>query len=345
MHQQSYPYYVSQLNKKPGFSSFEKIALGLFGTFLIIVGLISALVYWQYHQEAPLRAQVEYLETVSSNYQSTTQSLGEVLDSFRVAGAKTKLTQNAKEATSQASSAYYSSSLDDVSRLLGKLKLTSENITNQKKQLEKIIKPAIFAGLSQKIDAYYQKSVDLLAGIESEEKFARDMLLALGPNFYQTSLGDDSLWQTGKNKEILNYYEDIKKEANTSLGSLAKITPPEDFKDYQQDQIAYFELLVKTADGITNVLKLSDKSGKDEVTQIEKAYQILTQAKKENEKLSLKLLASRLKLFDTKRNFDRFAVLKLAQNSIDDKLTYAYANQPQPKSLKLPGFLGGLQIL
>ena len=78
---------------------------------------------------------------------------------------------------------------------------------------------------------------------------------------------------------------------------------------------------------------------------IEKAYQILTLARKDNEKLSLKLLNERLRLFDTKRNLDRFAALKLVKNSIDDKLTFAYANQPQPKSLKLPGFLGGLQIL
>ena len=344
MHQSSYQYYLHSLNKKPGFSAFEKIALAVFGTFLIVIGLASSLIYWQYYQEKPLRAQVAYLDAVSSNYKSTTQSIDELLDSFRVAGIKTQLTENAKEATPQATAAYYSS-LDDISRILDKLNLTGQNITNQKKQLEKTLKPAIFIDLHKQIDAYYQKATDLLANIEKEEKFAKDMLLALGPGFYQTTLSDESLWQTGKNKEIIAYYENLKKETDASLAGLTQITPPPDFKGYHTDQMAYFELLVKTADGIINVLKVPDKNGKDQVTQVEKAYQILTLARKDNEKLSLKLLNGRLKLFDTKRNLDRFAALRLAKNSIDGKLTFAYTNQPQPKSLKLPGFLGGLQIL
>lgn len=342
MHHLSYKYYLDLLDTKPRFSILEKATLSIIGFFLISIGFLSALFYYQYQKEIPIRTQAVYLEVATSGYNAAKGSQEELLSSFKVAGTKTQFDKTAKDAT--ASSSLYSSSLDDVNRLLAKTTSTRQTILSQKKQLERVVKPAIFANLNKQLIDYYQKSAGVLDRIEKEEKFAKDMLIALGPDFYLPRLTDESLWQTGKNKEIIAYYDNLKNSANASLTAISYLTPPVDFKAYVADQVAYFELLTKTADSVTNILKEQEKP-KEENSQIEKAYQVLNLAKGNNEKLSTKLLASRSQLLDVKRNLESFAQVRLAQNSLEEKLTDAAAAQPQPKSFPFSKFLGGLQIL
>ena len=212
MHHHSYKYYLDLLDTKPRFSILEKAVLSIIGFFLISIGFFTALFYYQYQKEAPVRTQAAYLEIATNGYNSAKESQEELLSSFKVAGTKTQFGQTVKGATE--SSNLYSSSLDDVNRLLAKTASTRQTILSQKKQLEKTVKPAIFTGLNKELVDYYQKSATILDKIEKEEKFAKDVLIALGPDFYLPKLTDESLWQTGKNKEIIAYYDNLKNSAN-----------------------------------------------------------------------------------------------------------------------------------
>ena len=139
---------------------------------------------------------------------------------------------------------------------------------------------------------------------------------------------NESLWNQGKSQEIIDYYQKINGEANKTLASLARLNVPEEFKNYFETQIAYLELLVNTSTEITEILSEKDEPEGD-ITQIEKAYQVLVDAKRQNETIAEDLLTQRLNLLSKETNLAKFAPVKIKQNAIEAKFTDTYSNQLQ----------------
>ncbi len=334
MHIHSYKYYVSVLEKKPKISLLRK-ALFLFFAFVLIVGgAISAFSFWQYFKEAPLRTENHYLEVAIGGFSSSKNSLSEILASFQVAGAKVKAIDILKEATPTAEGYYVT--LDDIGKAIAQVESTQKSLLDQKNQLSKLEVPDKFQSIRKDLLSYYNESSTLLDSLLSEQNFQKEILVASGTGFYLPVLTDETLWQNQKPQPIIDYYEDKKRQANITLSDLSALTVPADFKTYYDTQIAYLELLVNVASDINKTLSAANETGKDSVPQIEKAYQILQQAKIKNEGLSGQLLAEKLKVFDKKRNLAKFAEVSISQNALQAKLADLYQNEPQPKTYQIP---------
>lgn len=334
MHIHSYKYYVSVLEKKPKASLIQKTLLLILALVLVTGGAVSAFSFWQYYKEAPLRAENHYLEVAISGFTSSKSSLSEIIGSFQVAGAKVKAVDTLKESTPTAEGYYVN--LGDIEKAISQVESTQKSLLDQKNQLSKLAVPAKFEVVRKDLLAYYNGSTALLDGFLAEQNFQKEILVASGTGFYLPVLTDETLWQNQKPQPIIDYYEGKKRQANITLSDLSRLTVPDDFRSYYDTQIAYLELLVNVGSDITKTLSGTGETGKDSVPQIEKAYQILQQAKIKNESLSGELLAQKLKVFDKKRNLEKFAQINIAQNALQAKLTDLYQNQPQPKTYQIP---------
>lgn len=345
MHIHSYKYYLSHLGKKPKASLFQKTLSLLITLILIAGGTISAFSFWQYYQEAPLRLQNRYLQIAINDFTTAKSSLTEIIGSFQVAGTKVKAVDTLKEATPTVEG--YFVSLDDIDKAIAQIESTQKGLLEQKNQLSKLETPNKFQAIRKDLLAYYNKGSSLLDDLLSEQNFQREILVASGTTFYLPVLTDETLWQGQKLEPIITYYEGKKRQANITLSDLSRLTPPDAFKTYYDTQIAYLELLLNVASDINKTLSQANETEKDSVPQIEKAYQELQQAKIKNEGLSQRLLAEKLKVFDKKRNLEKFAEVNIEQNALQSRLADLYLKEPQPKTYQIPSavakFLQSLQ--
>lgn len=331
----SYKHYLHLAKKAPRLSLFEKILFLTLALVFVIVGITSAYYYYLYKKETPIRAQNQYLNIAESGFGQTKIALSEMLTSFQVAGVKIQKVEGLAENPDQASGFF--TSLADIEKILSQIELVTKNVQNNQQALENTNVPPDFSGLNTQILNFYIDLIKLLKEVYGDHNFLKQMLLAVGPNLYLPTLSQDGLWENQESLEIIKFYQVTKDRANSTLSNLAKLTVPANFGDYYQAQISYLELLVEVSDGIINTLSIQEESQSESATQIEKAYQILTFANQENEALSQKILTEKLRLFDPKKNLDRFAQIKIPQNSIALQLTEAIAKQPQPKLYFLRG--------
>lgn len=307
---------------------------------LITTGTISAL-YYKYQKEIPKRQQYQYLITVASNFSSANQSISELLQAFSVAGDKVAKIDTLQESSQSASGFFIA--LDDLERNLSKIETTQENIQEKQVVLSQKPAPLELQGLSSQILDFYQETHSILSDLYENHLFAKQLLLASGPKFYLPRLTEDDLWELPSKKKILDYYEATKDEADIALRELAKLSPPSQFKYYYETQIAYLTTLVNLSDNIINTISVSDDKDSESATQIEKAYQLLIGARRENEKLSQKLLEEKLKIVALPENLHKLSAIEIRKNSIleDLEITNNMFYWEEPNYMK---FLQGLQI-
>lgn len=342
----SYKHYLHFLRKGTKLSFFEKILLLWLVLLFVTIGTVSAYYYYLYKKEAPIRAQNQYLNVAESGFGQTKIALSEMLTSLQVAGVKIQKVEGLAENPDQASGFFIS--LADIDKVLAQIELITKNAQANRQTLENADIPPAFADLNAQILNFYADLIKLLGEVHDDHDFGKQMLLAQGPNLYLPTLSRDNLWESQDGQEIIKFYQEAKDKANYTLANLAKLQVPFDFGDYYQTQISYLELLVKVADSIINTLSIQEETSQETASQVEKAYQILIGANKENEALSQKILTEKLRLFDTGKNLDRFAKVNISQNSIEAQLSETLANQPQTKTIKIPSqlpkFLRGRQI-
>ena len=337
MHGHSYKYYLNVLEKKSNFSLFQKTLLFLLAVALTTAGGVTAFSFWQFKKEAPLRAQVNYLESATNGFTASQSSLSEIISGFQVAGAKVKAVDALKEATPTAEGYYIS--LEDLDKTIATVQSTQKNLLQQKNQLSKLPAPEKFQKISNDLFAYYNQSINLLDNLLTEAKFQREILVASGTNFYLPVLSDESMWKSQNKDQIIRYYEDKKRQAQIALADLPHLDVPPDFQKYYDAQTSYLELLVGVAGDIGKTLAQKDSTEKDSVPQIEKAYQKLQEAKAKNEALSQDLLTQRLKVFDRRRNLGKFAQVNIDKNALAARLSDLNQSQSQPKEYKIPQIL------
>lgn len=312
--QLSYKQYLESLGKRSSFSSLQKILIFSLLIILVIGGTFSAFSFYRLAKETPQRAEKHYLEVVQNGFYSTRNSLSEIISTFQIAGAKVKTVDTLKDSAPDPSG--YFVSLEDIDKTIAQVESTQKNLLEQKNLLSKLSAPDKFFGLGDNLFSYYSKSGTLLESLLKEQRFARELLIVSGTSFYLPTLGDERLWKDQKAETIIGFYDGKKHEATVVLADLAHIAVPEDFKNYYDAQISYLELLINTSDEIIKILSQDDKTDQDDIPQVEKAYQALQVAKNKNGELSEKLLGEKIRVFDKKRNLEKFAEVSLEQNAI-----------------------------
>jgi len=319
---------LSLQKAKPKF--IEKSFFLIAGMVLLGLGFISSLFFYQFKLDEPLRAQNQYLENVIGSFSQTKQSVNETLQSFQVAGANIKFVDNLKESTPQAAGFY--TYLNDIDKTVAKIDSLEKNIKYQKAQSRHADVPEIFQPVTAHLNSFYDTSLAILQRSKEEQVFAKEMLSATGLPFYLPVLSDEAMWASRDTKQIKTYYETKKLEANISLAALAKLSVPTEFRFYYNAQIAHLTLFVETGGKVVDILIQPDDKDPETATQLEKAYQVLNDAKAQNEQIAQTLLTERLKVFDQKRNYDRFAQINIMANSLNGELAQLAADQPQPKT-------------
>lgn len=326
----SYQHHLSVLKQKAKPKLIHKTLLLILATVLLGLGFLSSLIYYQYKKDEPLRVENHYLQNAIGAFSQTKQALDETLQSFQVAGAKIKLIDSLKESTPQA--AGYWTQLDDLDRTMAKIDALEKNIRYQNAQIKKQEIPEKFKSTTEDLANFYQTGLTILEAAHREQQFAKDILIASSLNFYLPVLTDEAMWTHKDSKQISAYYESKKTEANSALTALAKLSVPDDFKLYYNNQIAYLTIFVETGSKIIDTLNQKEDPNPENATQIEKAYQILNAAKGQNQKISQTLLNERLKVYDPKRNLERFAQMNIMASSINSRMTDLASWQREPKT-------------
>ena len=340
MFYQPYKQYLDFLNKSPKHSTLQKSAVIIFLIFFITFGAASSFFYWQYQKTKSVLIENQYLEKSTAGFLSASQSLDDVFGSFQVLGTKTKIIDELKEASNSPSAFYVP--VEDATKTIANIDNVKKHILFQKNQSLNQLVPPKFNELQQGFIGFYDESTKLLDSLYNQQKFTKELLVSLGPNFYLPVLTNDSLWKEGKSREIIDYYQKIKEEANQTLTNLAGLNVPGEFENHYQRQISYLELLVETSTKIIEILSEDNVQSRD-ITQIEKAYQVLVGAKRQNETIAEQLLEERLNLLSKETNLSKFAPTKMIQNSIASKLTDIHANSPQQQELALFSFIENVQ--
>lgn len=313
----------------------RSLVLATFIGMFTITGLLSAAFFYYTKTIQPQIAAADFIQTTSVGFISTKQSLNDVLSTFQVAGEKVSVIDNLQN--NQNAQEGFFVDLADKQKLLEKIRLTKQNVQFQKSMLQKEAVPPVFQNLTRDLINYYSQSEELLGQTEKNHQFFKDMLLALGSDFYLPILSDDSVWKSKDPQKVLAYYEDKKAKAQNALTNIARLSPQPDFKDYYNDEVAYLELFVNLSSDITSTLKLKQEQKPDEAEPLEQAYQKLINAKTKNSEIAANLLAEKEKLLVLNENLDRFASVRFQANSLESRI--------KDESVKFEGAKGPIQPL
>lgn len=332
----SYKNYLEILKEKRKPRRLKKTFIISLLFVLISLGISSSLLFVVYQKEMPKIIKNQYLDLTATGFTKVSASLDENLASFQVAGAKVKFIDSYKESSKSAQG--YFVTISDLEKNLSTIHSSQALILTESNDLKNIKTPQAFEGLNKDLLGYYQSASQNLDGVEKDYSFTRDIMLILGSDFYTPQLTKDELWKEKNNDDVKKYYEKTKNEAEETINKLETITPPQNFKEYQQTQLKYLALVKNVSDNILKILEGRDETNPDNATQLEKAYQLLIGAKRENEEISKNLLGQRLKLFSLKDNLEKFAATKILENSIKQKFDEAQNITPEQK-LSLTGFI------
>lgn len=336
-----YKHYLEFLDQNSGSPILHKLLIVATVIIFIATGAISAF-YYKYQKETPKIQKYQYLKATAGDFSSASQSIGELLQAFRVAGDKVTKIDTVAESSQSASGFFVA--LDDLERNLSKIKVTEENIEEKRLSLAKKPVPQVLNELKGQILDFYEEAQTVLSALYQNHLFAKQLLLASGPKFYLPQLTEDNLWEISSKEKILDYYKNIKDQANTTLRELAKLSPPPDFKPYYDSQIAYLTILVTLSDNIINTLSVADDKDSESATQIEKAYQLLVGARRENEPRSKKILEEKLKIVALPENLNKLSAVEIRKNSIMENLELATDSTTSAEEPSYVRFLRGLQI-
>lgn len=296
----------------------KKIIL-LIGLFSVIVftGVVLSLFFWQSKKVGKFEKEIADLQRIQADFNSTRDSINDLLTSFKIAGIKVSYLDTNKESTEQALAFF--TALDDLEKNISKMQTIAENIKVTQKELSKSYVGSEYESLKNNLTSYYQESLITLDKLIDNHQKAKDLLITSGVNFSLPVLTQEELWEKGENQEILDYYLKTKDQATLILNSLYELDNNFQFTDYIDAQIAYLTLVIRLSANIIDTLNLPDEDNFDAPTQKEKAYQTLIGAKRENEILAAKILSERLKIVDLERNLENFAPVKLKENSLENQ--------------------------
>ena len=301
--------------------------------FILGIGAVGAGVYLV---QTPKIAAKNYLETATASFISTQGSISALLESFQVAGARTQTIDTLKESSQSASG--YLISVGDVVKSADTIDVTKRLIGAQQAQIKSLKVPGQYKKVNGNIEEYQQIALSSLNGVEADVKFQKDLLLILGSSFYLPSLSDESIWKEKNNEAIIAYYEKTKLDAQVAQEKLNSLTPPPKYEKYYALQKLYLEKLLQVSDNILKILKEGEDQNLENASQIEKAYQVLVGARRENEQLSGDLLTEKLKLFATKTNLEKLADVRLREDSIKQELEQLATTLPAPLQIKIPAY-------
>lgn len=247
-------------------------------------------------ESQPARAQINYFETANSSFLKANQSLGDLFASLQVAGTKIQKLDSLTESTPTPG---FFVALSESQNTISKIREAKDNITFQQENLNNLTAPSIYSDLNNQLLEYLNDNQILLEDLEKRHLELKDLLIATGPNFFLPVLSNESLWQAQDIEKLQAYYTTQKQEARKSLENFAKIPSSIELRTFKDTQLTYYQLLVNVSDNILTVLKKAGAPDADKSIVIEEAYQILSQAKKENEYISAKLLQEKVKISST----------------------------------------------
>lgn len=328
----SYKEYLDILKGPPKKKRVYKTALTtLFVVSLLLIGALSAMIFYYKKNIEPQILASNYLESASVGFMSSKQSLNDVLETFQVAGAKVATVDNLQNSPNPQEA--YFIDLADKQKLLSKIGLAKQNVQFQKQQLQKTRVLPDLQNITNDLVGYYNQSEAAFNQTEKDHEFFKSVLIALGPDFYLPVLTKDSVWADGDINKIKNYYADKKLKAQDALANLSRLSPEDDFKGYYTAELSYLELFVKVSTDITNTLNSKSEIKPDSATEVERAYQQLINAQKENIAISSNLLAQKKHLLELKENLNRFAAVRYRANSLETRLKDENSKYAGNKSL------------
>ncbi len=335
----SYKEYLDILKGPSKKKRVYKTALATFFVVsLLIIGALSAMIFYYKKNIEPQITASNYLESASIGLVSAKQSLNDVLETFQVAGAKVATVDNLQNSPNPQEA--YFIDLADKQKLLSKIGLAKQNVQFQRQQLQKTRVLPELQNITTGLISYYDQSEAVFNQTEKDHEFFKSALIALGPDFYLPVLSNDSVWVDGDVNKIKNYYTDKKLKAQDALANLSKLSPGADFKGYYNAELAYLELFVKMSTDITNTLNSKAEIKPDFATDVERAHQQLVNAQKENLAISSNLLAEKKHLLELKENLNKFAAVRYQANSLetrlkDENLKYVGNKSLAPKMQKI----------
>lgn len=332
MHAYSYKHFLTS-RQSLRLSPLQKLALVVFGALVITFGIISTLLYQEYPKETPVRTKKAYLENTIIQFDSTKSTIDELIKSFQVAGSRIDFFKPQQE--SQTKDAYYVAN-NDLERMIAQIKLAQVNLKTAEKSRYTNTVPFEFKDLDIEIKNHHSQLFVYLDELLRTYQIAKDIAMALGPDLYFPTLTSEGLWKKQDKKEITSYYQQKLDNADGALAELARISPPAQFENYYKNEIAYLEVLVDLAKNVNNTLSLQDETGAETVTQIEKAYALTVNADRDMQDLKQKIQKERSNLFDTQKNLNNLAQVKITQNSIGSELEYFASQYAQVKIIILP---------
>lgn len=247
-------------------------------------------------QSQPARAQISYFETANASFLKANQSLDDLFASLQVAGAKIQKLDALTESTPTPG---FFVALSESQNTISKIREAKDNITFQQENLNKLTAPSIYSDLNNQLLGYLDDSQTLLDDLEKRHLELKELLIATGPNFFLPVLSNESLWQAQDIEKLRAYYTSQKQEAKQSLENFAKIPSSVELRTFKDTQLTYYQLLVNVSDNILTVLKKANTPDADKSVVVEEAYGILSQAKKENEYITAKLLEEKVKISST----------------------------------------------
>ncbi|MBI4037765.1 hypothetical protein HY382_01815 [Candidatus Curtissbacteria bacterium] len=314
----SYKNYLALLKEKSKPQYFKKSLNLVLIVTVLALGVVSSLIILTVNIGREAKLKKDFAQTAVNTFTTGKNTLADNLESFQIAGATTKFLDEVKESSQAAQG--YQVTISEEDKTIAKAENTILLLESQKRDLEKQTTPADQQKVKETIIEYFNESISALTQIRDEHKFAKDLILTLGADFYLTKLTQDGLWEQQDKTKVINFYNSQTTEVQKTQSKIIMLTPPSNYRSFFKQQIEYLKRVENLSQSIITLLSQEDSKDPDEAKQIEKAYQLLQTAKEESNKLAKNLMTERLSAFEKQDNLAKFAKARILESAIEDQL-------------------------
>lgn len=314
----SYKNYLAILKEKSKPQYLKKSLIISLAVAIFTLGTFSALILLTVKIGNEGQTKKDFVQRAFNTFTTGKNSLSDNLESFQVAGVTAKFLDEEKESSQAAQG--YTITLSEEDKTIAKIESTILLLNTQKSDLEKQFTPLGYLDFKNKVIEYFDESIRALSQLKDEHKFAKDLILTLGADFYLPKLTQEGLWEQKDKEKVKDYYEMLAQEVQKTQTKIVLLSPPNNYQSFFKQQIEYLKTVENLSQNIITILSQDDSKDPEEATQSEKAYQLMQLARSESEELSKSLITERFGAYEKQDNLAKFSKAKLLENTIEVEL-------------------------
>src|SRR3989338_6993779 len=199
-----------------------------FVSIFLILLLVAVYLIYEFHRKLTVSAKQQYIGLVSANLISADQSMDELMNTLDIGKSSYEKVLGNTQTNGDLN---YSIIVGNNQKSLSQIGLLKDNLDFQKKLLYSAKTPREYQTLEDSFNNYYVQSNEFLEELGKNYEYESSLLQNVTAATIGINISQKTLWEKADKELILNHFQTLKSDTNSSLQKLSQINTPDRYQE------------------------------------------------------------------------------------------------------------------